>query len=126
MQKLGVKDIYPYEATSDESLKTLVNLVNNRHLDVLINNAGIYYAYLGIFKTVETRKEMLAMYDVNCVAPYLLTRALLGSLKLPKGFENEGVASKVVFVSASLGSISATQTKGMFICPPSLITKAFC
>ena len=63
---------------------------NNRRLDVLINNAGVY----GAPETV-TRDGLDVRFAVNTIAPYLLTRRLLPLL---------GASGRVINVSSAAQS----------------------
>lgn len=98
LKALGVADIYPYEASNDESIAALVEHIAGRRIDLLINNAGVA-------EGKDAREEMLKQYSVNSVGPYLTTNALLPSLLLSD-------APRVVVVSSGMGSIGETSSTG--------------
>lgn len=69
-------------------------------LDVLINNAGMY-------AKSDTAKDMLESFQVNTIAPYLMTKELLPILKKSK-------IPKVVHVTSKMGSIADNSSGGHY------------
>jgi NAD(P)-dependent dehydrogenase (short-subunit alcohol dehydrogenase family) len=66
----------------DETIERIRDLVNGRPLDVLINNAGIYYDVDFPFMDSAMLEDVL---DVNLLGPMKLTQALWFSLSRAKG-----------------------------------------
>jgi len=73
---VGEKNIQSYLAdlSNLEEVKTLAKTImqNQKHIDVLINNAGIYKTPSPI-----TKDKLDIRFVVNTIAPYLLTKELL-------------------------------------------------
>jgi NAD(P)-dependent dehydrogenase (short-subunit alcohol dehydrogenase family) len=84
------------DVASDESIAAAVKEVeaNFDHLDVLVNNAGIFVP------GPTTRAAMRETFEVNTFGPVLLTDALAPLLKKSKD-------PRVINVSSGLGSIGA-------------------
>lgn len=70
------------------------------HVDVLINNAGIY-------REGEKIEDFLASFQVNSVVPFLVTKALL--LKLRKAS-----SPRVVQITSAMGSIADNTSGGSY------------
>lgn len=95
--------------TGDEaSILAAAKALEGVPVDLLINNAGVYHPH-GLEAT--TKAELMRQYEVNAVGPFLLTRALLPSLRLAA--QQRGVAF-VAQVSSIMGSISSNTTGGSF------------
>jgi NAD(P)-dependent dehydrogenase (short-subunit alcohol dehydrogenase family) len=88
------------EAYADISIHNVRNVIPNKRLDVLLNNAAIQI--LGGVETLS-RSQWRTTLDVNLLAPFLLTQALIEELKSGQG----GVIN--------IGSIHARLTKKNFI-----------
>jgi len=73
-------------------------------LDALVNNAGIS---LGNYPPAseESVEDIQAMFDVNVLGPVRVTQAFLPSLRKSK-------AARIVMMSSSLGSLTATLDMG--------------
>lgn len=69
-------------------------------LDVLINNAGVMHKGDG-------ESDFLESYRINSVVPYLMTKALIPSLK-------KGTSPKVVSVTSLMGSIADNSSGGYY------------
>ncbi|CAG2176145.1 unnamed protein product, partial [Oppiella nova] len=69
------KDYKSYEGFA----KKVADIVGDRGLDTLINNAGIF-----LWKKLDsvTAEDMIENFEVNSVAPLMLTKALLPLLKV--------------------------------------------
>ena len=70
------------------------------HVDVLINNAGI-------MTEGETMDDFLTSFQINSVAPFLITKALLPLLKKSK-------SPKVVNITSLMGSIADNGSGGYY------------
>ncbi|MGE0762246.1 MAG: SDR family oxidoreductase [Bdellovibrionales bacterium] len=69
-------------------------------VDLLINNAGV-------FNQGETQNDLMASFQVNTIAPFLLTKELLPLLKKSK-------AAKVVHLTSKMGSIDDNTSGGYY------------
>lgn len=87
----------------EESIKTLVEKLrnNNRTFNVLINNAGIYSTMQKETLLNSTKSSMLGTFEVNCVAPMLITQHLYNAKLLEKN-------ALIVNISSIMGSIQGT------------------
>ncbi|CAG2178992.1 unnamed protein product, partial [Oppiella nova] len=90
-----------------EFVKQVEAIVGDQGLDTLINNAGI--ALRDGLDSV-TAEVMLKNFEVNSVAPLMLTKALLPLLKVSGA---KGKAS-VVNISSTAGSISKTSSHTIY------------
>ena len=67
-------------------------------IDVLINNAGI-------FKKGETKEDLLESFEVNAIAPFLLTKELLPYVQKSK-------SPRVIQISTMMASIADNSSGG--------------
>lgn len=87
------------EVGREKILKEL-NKLNLSSLDILINNAGVL-----IESTDE--KSFMDSFQLNSVAPFLLTQALLPFLK-------QNTTSKIIQISSIMGSIQENSSGGYY------------
>jgi len=100
------------DVTDSEAFPDLVSqlekLVGNSGLNLLINNAGFKESELRDLDSV-TEELMVKHFKVNCVAPLLLTRALLPLLKRAASLESSkamGVEkAAIIQISSIAGSV---------------------
>lgn len=95
---LGVEVIDGIDVAEDDCVERLAAALGDRHIDTLINNAGILRA--DKLDTAEPG-EMLAQYRVNAIAPLCVTRALRNNLHR---------GSRVGIVSSRVGSIADNES----------------
>ncbi|CAG2178328.1 unnamed protein product, partial [Oppiella nova] len=93
-----------------EFVKQVEAIVGDNGIDTLINNAGILLPKLLDSVTAE---DMLKNFEVNSVAPLMLTKALLPLLKTSAASRK----TSVINISSSLGSIELATRPGMTIYP---------
>jgi NAD(P)-dependent dehydrogenase (short-subunit alcohol dehydrogenase family) len=97
--------VYEMDVTEADSISKTREAVAARtdHLDWLVNNAGV-----GGFNNLDetTAEELLSVYRVNVVGPFLVTRAFRELLKASG-------AGMVFLVSSRMGSLSYAATGGM-------------
>ncbi|WED28652.1 SDR family NAD(P)-dependent oxidoreductase [Vibrio sp. DW001] len=103
----SVENVESYESDlsrlSDVEALAAEIIVNHKHIDVLINNAGVYTTPIA-----ESSEGLDVRFVVNTIAPYLLTRKLLPLM---------GSTSRVVNVSsAAQSSVDLTS----LACKPTL------
>ncbi len=85
---------YQADFADDRDLQSLVESIqkNHEHIDILIHSAGIIE--LGRVDSALV-SDLDLQYRVNLRAPYLLTQALLSTLRSTKG--------QIVFINSSVG-----------------------
>jgi len=98
----GITVIDDIDVTDDQKLDVLKNILDNIHLDVVINNAGIMTEE--IFGEIES-KDLVQQFVVNAVAPLKLTQALR---------KNLSTGSKVIFITSRMGSASDNTSGGYY------------
>jgi NAD(P)-dependent dehydrogenase (short-subunit alcohol dehydrogenase family) len=101
LKQIGIQLIESIDVTSEPDLRKMALTIDAQSLDLVINNAGILR--MGDLQSFTT-EDILAQYQVNSLAPLLVTRALLPKLKNP---------SKVAMITSRMGSI-ADNTSGSY------------
>ncbi len=100
LQVLGVKIISNIDVTSEDDVATLANYLHGDKIDILINNAGIFYnETLADMDFTAIEKQI----SVNSIAPIRITHALLQSL---------GIDAKVAMITSRMGSITDNSSGG--------------
>ena len=102
LANLGVQVEADIEITSDSSVAELAKRLNNRRIDVLINNAGI------LEKTPLENLDFDSIrrqFEVNALGALRVTKALLPNLK--KG-------SKIILMTSRMGSIEDNTSGGRY------------
>jgi len=110
--QLDVRDFDNYP----EVVKLVEDTTNGQGLNLLINNAGITSKVTKI--SAIRRKELVEGFEVNTIAPIMLTKALLHQLeaasaanpKTPMGIQK----AAVINISSILGSIESNDQGGMY------------
>lgn len=102
--ELDVKDYDKYEKVVEEVSKK----VGSDGLNLLINNAGIHIK--ADFHDAK-RDDMLEVYEVNVIAPFLLTRAFTPLLITSA---NSGHQTFVANISSKVGSIADNTSGQMY------------
>ncbi|MCA9508866.1 MAG: SDR family NAD(P)-dependent oxidoreductase, partial [Myxococcales bacterium] len=95
--ELNAKNIHVHEGldlNSAEQIKKIPTLFRSTNLDLVINNAAI--GFDDCFDSIDTH-GLLQQYNVNAVAPLLLSQALVPLMNLK---------SKIALISSRMGSIS--------------------
>ncbi|MFN8847758.1 MAG: SDR family oxidoreductase [Bdellovibrionales bacterium] len=89
------------DVSSEKDLQHIVDQVKQlKSLDLLINNAGV-------LKKDYTEKDFTESFQVNAIAPFLLTRSLLPYL-------NHGKNPQVVQISTLMSSIADNSSGGYY------------
>lgn len=103
LSESGVEIIAEVDVAAAESMPVLEDAVGDRHIDVLINNAGILRRDndLGAIDY----ESMLEQYRVNTLGPLRVTEALR---------DNLGEGSKVAIVTSRVGSIEDNSSGGNY------------
>ena len=90
------------DVTDGDAINQLAAQLAHQALDVLINNAGVLTEdSLQDFDAARIRQQ----FEVNALAPLLLTRALLPNLR---------AGSKVVLISSRMGSVADNSSGGYY------------
>jgi NAD(P)-dependent dehydrogenase (short-subunit alcohol dehydrogenase family) len=99
LNNIGATIISGIDVADDQSIKSMVQQLQNKKIDLLINNAGILLRHaLGEIDYASIEKQ----FFVNAVAPLKITEALLGNLTSN---------AKLAFITSRMGSI-ADNTSG--------------
>ena len=103
LERTGAEIVSGVEVTEDSALEKLVAAVGARSIDLLINNAGImvWPESLDALDAAAIRKQ----FEVNALAPLLITRALRG--RLVRG-------AKVGLITSRMGSIDDNGSGGAY------------
>lgn len=91
-------EIIKLDVTSDEDIENLKQKLNNRAIDLLVNNAGIS-GEKGVTTGNINRKNFLEVINVNCLSVVKLSDALLTNIE--KSHEKN-----ILVISSRMGSIS--------------------
>ncbi|MCF6222060.1 MAG: SDR family oxidoreductase [Robiginitomaculum sp.] len=102
LQAVGCEIIENVDVADDASVAALAQVVGNRPLDMLINNAGILTSES--FDDLDYAR-MQAQYDVNALGPLRVTHALNGNL---------GAGAKVGIVTSRVGSLDDNSSGGNY------------
>lgn len=98
----GVRIIADIDVTDADAIAQLATQLSHQALDVLINNAGVLSdESLQNCNAAAIRHQ----FEVNALAPLLLTRALLPNLR---------AGSKIVLITSRMGSIGDNGSGGMY------------
>jgi NAD(P)-dependent dehydrogenase (short-subunit alcohol dehydrogenase family) len=100
LEAVGVQTLAVDLRDAEAPAKIAAVVKNWGSLDLLINNAGVY-------KGDETAEDFLTTFHVNCVAPFLVTKALLPALQ-------RSGAPKVVNITSKMGSITDNTSGGSY------------
>jgi len=98
--------IYPLDVTKADSIKTLVNMLQGKPIDILLHNAGTLGNPKEMFGEISS-SDMLTVFNTNCVGPLKLSEALL-----PQLLQSE--LKTIVAVSSSMGSIASNESGGYY------------
>ncbi|HSC67945.1 MAG TPA: SDR family oxidoreductase [Cellvibrio sp.] len=98
----GARVIAGVDVTDTKALAQLVETLEGRKIDLLINNAGIFqHETLGNIDYDSIQQQFL----VNAEAPLRVTEALLGSL---------APDAKIAFITSRMGSIADNTSGGYY------------
>ena len=102
IKNLGIHIIDQIDVRKDSSVKILSEQLNNKKIDILINNAGIL-----IRDSLENIdfNDMIEQYVVNTIGPLRITKAVMDNLK-------EG--SKICLITSRVGSIDDNSSGGYY------------
>ena len=105
LNALNVNVIENVEVSDPTSLADLVNQLDGRKIDWLINNAGIADGIAMDELNEQTIASCKRMFEVNSLGPLLTTQALVGNLT---------AGSKVGIITSRMGSIADNDSGGSY------------
>lgn len=102
----GAEVIDGVDVTSADDLRAAAERIGDRHIDILVNVAGILTSedFDGLGDP-EAVNRILRQYEVNALGPLLATHAFAGHL--PAG-------SKVALITSRMGSIGDNDSGGQY------------
>ena len=95
------------DVSSPNSINEFASKINGQPIDTFINNAGVFGPRNNEFGNFNA-KEWLNVFNINTVAPLLITQKILKNLRLGKN-------KKLVFISSKVGSIEENTGGGMYV-----------
>lgn len=102
LEAVATQVIDHIELTNQDDIAHITEQLNTPHIDILINNAGMWHDdEFGKFDYQQLNEQM----EVNAFAPMRVTEALLG-------FMNEG--SKIANITSRMGSIADNDSGGRY------------
>ena len=99
-------EILELDLLKENSGKTLSDLLSDKPIDILINNAGVGSSNQNF--DVVSSKPWLEVLKVNLIAPLMITQSIIENIK-------KSSAKKIYFLSSQLGSIAENTSGGMYI-----------
>ena len=99
-------EILELDLLEENSENTLSDLLSEKPVDILINNAGVGNSNQRF--GVVSSKPWLELLKVNLIAPLTVTQAIIENIK-------KGSDKKIYFLSSQLGSIRDNTSGGMYI-----------
>ena len=99
-------EIFELDLLKESAGYTLANFLEDKPIDILINNAGIGSTNQH-FQAVSP-KPWLEVLKVNLIAPLMVTQSIIDNVK-------KSVDKKIYFLSSQLGSIGDNTSGGMYI-----------
>ena len=98
-------EVHALEVTSAESIQALKRDLNDRPIDVLLNNAGMHGDRVSFGQTDP--ELWLRIFAVNTIAPIQIMAALIGNIAASD-------QKKVVSISSRVGSIGSGPSGGNY------------
>lgn len=91
-------EIFQLDVTNDNHITTLQQKLNNRPIDLLINNAGIMGEQHVTIANIE-RSNFISLLNTNCISVVKLSDALLPNVEASRD-------KSILVISSRMGSIS--------------------
>ena len=95
------------DVSKPNSIDEFTSKIADHPIDTFINNAGIF-GPRNIEIVNNDSKEWLEVFNINTIAPLIITQKILKNLRLGKD-------KKLVFISSKVGSIEDNTEGGMYI-----------
>jgi NAD(P)-dependent dehydrogenase (short-subunit alcohol dehydrogenase family) len=102
-------DVYQLDVASQQSIDAFAEAVASKypHLDVVINNAGVYGERVGFGEM--TAETMLHVFNVNAVGPLMVTKALM-----KKNVLGGKAGTTLVHITSKMGSVDDNGSGGSY------------
>ena len=95
------------DVSNPNSINEFTSKIADQPIDTFINNAGVFGPRNIEFGNFNA-KEWLDVFNINTIAPLLITQKILKNLRLGKN-------KKLAFISSKVGSIEDNTGGGMYI-----------
>ena len=95
------------DVSNPNSINEFASKITDQPIDTFINNAGVFGPRNNEFGNFNA-KEWLHVFNINTIAPLLITQKILKNLRLGKN-------KKLVFISSKVGSIEENTGGSMYI-----------
>ena len=95
------------DVSNPNSINEFTSKITDQPIDTFINNAGVFGPRNIEFGNFNA-KEWLDVFNINTIAPLLITQKILKNLRLGKN-------KKLAFISSKVGSIEDNTEGGMYI-----------
>ena len=95
------------DVSNPNSINEFASNITDQPIDTFINNAGVFGPRNNEFGNFNA-KEWLDVFNINTIAPLLITQKILKNLRLGKN-------KKLAFISSKVGSIEDNTGGGMYI-----------
>ena len=95
------------DVSNPNSINEFASKITDQPIDTFINNAGVFGSRNTEFGNFNA-KEWLDVFNINTIAPLLITQKILSNLRLGKN-------KKLVFISSKVGSIEENTEGGMYV-----------
>ena len=99
--------LFELDVSNPNSINEFAIKITDQPVDIFINNAGVFGPRNNEFGNFNA-KEWLDVFNINTIAPLLITQKILKNLRLGKN-------KKLVFISSKVGSIEENTGGGMYI-----------
>ncbi|KAG6622988.1 putative short chain dehydrogenase [Phytophthora cinnamomi] len=108
LKELAVSRVVSLDVADENSIAKAAEQLEGEPIDLLVNNAGMSHGadLLGVAKA-----DLMKLFEVNAVGPFLVTKAFLPNLKL--AVAKRGSAT-VAQISSQRGSIAQNDTGGKY------------
>ena len=107
VEKSSKIELLELDVSSNQSIEKFANSMSDKPIDIYINNAGMMGSAARTFGEVKGDR-WLEVFNVNTVAPLLLTQKLFSNFL-------KGKDKKLVYVSSKVGSIGDNSGGGSYI-----------
>lgn len=94
-------EVIKLDVTSDHDIASLLEILNNRPIDLLINNAGVS-GEQGVTLGKVHRENFINVLNVNCISVVKICDALLPNVQ-------KSEEKNILVISSQMGSISANE-----------------
>lgn len=104
LQDSGAQVVDKVDVATDAGRERLKSALKDKHIDILINNAGILQTE-ALGAVAANADNLRAQFETNAIAPLLVTECLL---------DNLGEGSKVAMITSRMGSMEDNTSGGHY------------